>query len=63
MLTRNVGGLDRVIRIIIGLGLISLVFIGPATPWGWIGLLPLATALIGYCPAYKPLGINTCRKC
>ncbi|MCB1874505.1 MAG: DUF2892 domain-containing protein [Chromatiales bacterium] len=55
----NVGSIDRVIRIVLGLGLISLVFVGPQTPWGWIGIVPLATALIGWCPAYLPFGIST----
>ena len=55
----NVGSIDRVIRIVLGLGLISLVFVGPQTPWGWIGIVPLATALIGWCPAYVPFGIKT----
>lgn len=58
----NVGSIDRVLRIIVGLVLISLVFVGPMTPWGWIGVVPLATALIGYCPAYSILGMNTCAK-
>ena len=55
----NVGTADKIVRIIIGLGLISLVFVGPKTPWGWIGIIPLATALIGWCPLYRVLGINT----
>lgn len=59
-MTQNVGGIDRILRIIIGLGLISLVFIGPQTPWGWLGLVPLGTALLGWCPPYALLGINTC---
>lgn len=56
----NEGTIDRAIRIIAGLVLISLVFIGPQTAWGWIGLLPLATGLAGRCPAYSLFGINTC---
>lgn len=59
-LTHNIGNIDRVIRVIAGLGLISLVFVGPQTLWGWLGLLPLATAAIGFCPPYALLGINTC---
>ncbi|KAA3622730.1 MAG: DUF2892 domain-containing protein [Proteobacteria bacterium] len=55
----NVGSVDRGIRIVAGLVLISLVFVGPQTPWGWIGVIPLATALIGWCPAYTLLGIRT----
>ncbi|MFQ5488068.1 MAG: DUF2892 domain-containing protein [Gammaproteobacteria bacterium] len=58
----NVGKVDKTLRIIIGLALISLVFVGPQTPWGWIGIIPLATALIGWCPLYKIIGANTCKK-
>ncbi len=58
----NVGKVDKILRIVIGLGLISLVFVGPQTPWGWIGIIPLATALIGWCPLYKIIGVNTCKK-
>jgi hypothetical protein len=59
-MTSNVGGIDRILRIVIGLGLIALVFVGPQTPWGWIGIVPLATGLIGWCPAYVPFGISSC---
>lgn len=59
----NVGGIDRPIRIIIGLILISLVFIGPQTPWGWVGLIPLFTGALGFCPLYKILGLNSCSSC
>jgi hypothetical protein len=57
---QNVGTIDRAIRAIAGIGLISLVFVGPQTVWGWIGVVPLATAIIGWCPPYSLLGINTC---
>lgn len=57
---RNVGGIDRVLRIVIGLVLISLVFWGPQTNWGWLGVVPLFTGLIGWCPPYQLLGFNTC---
>jgi hypothetical protein len=59
---KNVGNAERAIRIIVGLVVISLVFIGPQSPWGWLGLVPLATGLIGWCPPYSLLGINTCKK-
>lgn len=59
-MTTNIGTIDRALRIIVGLVLIALVFLGPQTPWGWIGLIPLATALIGWCPAYRLIGINSC---
>ena len=58
---QNVGNIERMLRVIIGLGLISLVFVGPQTVWGWIGIVPLATGLIGWCPPYAMLGISTCR--
>jgi hypothetical protein len=56
----NVGTIDRVLRIIVGLGLLSLVFVGPQTPWGWLGLIPIVTAFVGFCPAYTLFGIRTC---
>lgn len=56
----NVGTIDRILRIIVGVILIALVFVGPQTPWGWLGVVPLATALIGFCPAYRLLGLRTC---
>ena len=58
---QNVHNIERVIRILVGLGLISLVFVGPQTVWGWIGVLPLATGALGWCPPYALLGISTCR--
>ncbi|NHA15604.1 DUF2892 domain-containing protein [Thioalkalivibrio sp. XN279] len=57
---RNEGTIDRALRIIAGLGILSLVFVGPQTPWGWIGLVPLVTGLVGVCPVYSVLGIRTC---
>jgi hypothetical protein len=57
----NEGSIDRIVRIVVGLVLISLVFIGPQSPWGWIGVVPLATGLIGWCPAYTLFGIDTCK--
>ncbi|KIC22254.1 MULTISPECIES: YgaP family membrane protein [unclassified Leisingera] len=57
---RNEGTLDRALRIILGLILLSLVFIGPQTLWGLIGLVPLATGLMGYCPLYQMIGLSTC---
>ncbi len=56
----NEGKVDRAIRIVLGLALIALVFVGPKTNWGWLGLIPLATGLTGFCGLYKLLGINTC---
>lgn len=59
-MTKNEGTIDRALRVIVGLVLLSLVFIGPQTMWGLIGIVPLATGLIGNCPLYSILGINTC---
>ena len=59
-MSRNEGTIDRALRIILGLILIALVFVGPQTSWGWIGIVPLATGLIGWCPLYTLFGLNTC---
>ena len=59
-MTKNVGTIDRTLRAIVGIVLISLVFVGPQTPWGWLGLVPLGTALLGWCPPYAMFGISTC---
>ena len=56
----NVGTVDRVARIVVGLGLIGLTLSGTIGAWGWIGVVPLATAALGYCPAYSIFGIRTC---
>lgn len=56
----NEGKVDRTLRVIVGIALLTLVFIGPKTPWGWTGLVPLLTGLAGTCPIYSLLGINTC---
>lgn len=56
----NVGGVDRIIRIIAGLALIGATLAGAIGVWGWIGVVPLATGLFSRCPAYKLIGLNTC---
>lgn len=61
-MTKNMGSIDKTLRIIVGLVLISLVFVGPQTPWGWIGLIPLATDFVGWCPAYVPFKFSTIGK-
>lgn len=58
-MSRNLGNLDRILRIVVGAVLIALVFVGPKTAWGWIGVVPLITAFVGFCPAYRLLGICT----
>ena len=56
----NVGTIDRAIRIILGLGLIGATLMGVIGPWGWLGLIPLATGLFRFCPVYVPFGMRTC---
>ncbi len=58
----NVGKIDRILRILIGLALLSLVFVGPKTMWGLIGLVPLGTAVVSFCPLYRLLGVDTLGK-
>ena len=57
----NVGGIDRILRIVVGAVLVLLAATGQVGVWGWIGLLPLATGLMGWCPPYSLFGINTCK--
>lgn len=56
----NVGSIDRTLRIVGGLALIGLAATGTVGAWGWIGVVPLLTGLVGFCPVYPLLGINTC---
>ncbi|MGB4335182.1 MAG: DUF2892 domain-containing protein [Chromatiaceae bacterium] len=58
--TKNAGTIDRALRAIVGLLLIGLTLTGIIGVWGWIGVVPLATAVLGWCPAYTLLGIKTC---
>jgi hypothetical protein len=58
----NEGTADRVIRVVIGLGLLSLTVLGPHSPWGLVGLVPLATGVVGFCPLYRLVGVNSCAK-
>ncbi len=59
-MTPNENTIDRAVRVVIGLVLLALVVAGPKTPWGLIGLVPLATGLVGFCPLYRLVGISTC---
>ena len=59
-MTQNVGTIDRILRAGLGIVLIALVFVGPQTPWGWLGVIPLATAGLRFCPLYRLLGVRTC---
>lgn len=56
----NAGSLDRVVRVVVGLVLMAMAATGKVGAWGWIGVVPLLTGLIGFCPAYKIFGISTC---
>ena len=56
----NVGGIDRILRIVLGLVLIGLTLTGTIGVWGWVGVVPLATGAIGWCPPYAIFGFNTC---
>lgn len=58
----NEGKLDRALRVIVGLVLIACVFVGPKAVWGWVGLVPLLTGVFGFCPLYKLIGVNTCKR-
>ena len=60
-MSQNIGVFDRWLRLFVGATLILLVFVGPRTPWGWLGLIPLATGLVGYCPMYRMMGWSTRR--
>jgi O-antigen ligase len=60
-MTQNIGNIERIIRIVGGLVLIALAATGTVGVWGWLGLVPLATGLSGWCPPYSLLGINTCK--
>jgi len=60
---KSVGTIDRVLRIFVGVALIAFAVLGPESvykPWAWIGIVPLLTAFVGFCPAYRLLGIRTC---
>lgn len=57
---KNEHVVDRGIRVVLGLALISLAFMGPVTPWGWVGLVPLLTGLVGSCPIYTLFGLSSC---
>ncbi len=58
---KNVGGIDRLLRIIAGVALIAWVLLGAGPTWAWIGVVPLLTGLFNFCPAYTVFGINTCK--
>lgn len=59
-MSANVGGIDRILRVLVGLALLALTLTGQVGVWGWIGLVPLGTGLLKFCPLYRVLGMNTC---
>lgn len=60
---KNETAIDRAVRVVIGVVLLALVFVGPRTAWGWIGLVPLATGLVGFCPLYLLAGSAGNKSC
>ncbi len=60
MFKTNEGSVDRIVRVALGLAVLSLAFVGPQSPLGYLGIVPIVTLLIGWCPLYTVLGINTC---
>ena len=60
-MTSNVGSIDRIARVLIGVLLLALTAMGTIGAWGWIGVVPIATAAFGFCPLYTLLGFNTCQ--
>ena len=61
-MTRNEGKADRFLRIVVGAAILSLYFVGPQSPWALLGVVPLLTGIVGYCPAYSLIGMNTCAR-
>jgi hypothetical protein len=61
-MSKNVGGIDRIVRIVIGLALIVATLMGALPVWGWIGVVPLVTGLISFCPLYSIIGVKTNKK-
>lgn len=60
ILPRNEHTVERVVRVVLGLAIVSLAFIGPQSPWAWLGLILVATGALGSCPIYTLFGISTC---
>jgi hypothetical protein len=57
---KNEGSSDRMLRIVFGLALLAIALVGPKSPWGFLGVVPLLTGLVGFCPLYRVLGVSTC---
>jgi hypothetical protein len=63
IMKKNIGSWERTIRIVAGLSILTLVFAGPKTPWAYLGIVPLVTGFIGWCPPYALFGIKACKDC
>jgi uncharacterized membrane protein YfcA len=61
--TTNIGTVDRALRIVVGLALLAATMTGMIGVWGWIGVVPLVTAFMKFCPAYALIGLKTCKEC
>lgn len=59
---KNIGSVERAVRIIVGAAVLTLVFVGPQSAWGYLGIVPLATGLLGWCPLYALFGFSTCKQ-
>ncbi len=59
---KNIGNAERIVRVVIGLAILGLAFIGPKSPWAYLGVLPILTGVVGWCPPYTLLGISTRRE-
>lgn len=62
IISANIGTVERAVRVIVGVAILSLTIIGPRTPWAYLGIVPILTGLSGWCPLYSVLGISTCKK-
>ena len=58
---KNIGGVERIVRVLVGSGVLALAFVGPKSPWAYLGILPLLTGAVGWCPPYSLFGISTVR--
>jgi hypothetical protein len=60
-MNKNVGGIDRILRVVVGLLFIALAATGTVGAWGYVGIVPIVTAAVGWCPAYLPFGFSSCK--
>jgi Na+/proline symporter len=62
LMKKNIGTVERIVRVVVGIGILSLAFVGPRSPWAYLGVLPLLSGAVGWCPPYALLGISTVRE-